>query len=503
MRRTHVRGHAAPSLHQDDVFAKGGDVNHPIRNFSSYFFVFLCTAVVLLGCTGNGFKTVAPATSSSNDSASFDSPLFDKPVYSDKISKLLNKHCNNCHRGAGGIAPFPLTSYQDVTRMAGAIKSAVVNRRMPPPGVDNSGSCETYHNAKWMSQDEINMLTSWIDGGMPQGDTRVNSVPPPQLTDLSEPKLVLTMPQPYTPQPPAGTVDDYRCFILDPQQTEDTLITGIQVLPQKASVVHHVIVFKPNSPEAQAQAEAKSGSDGRPGYTCFGSSGVPSSVVGLWAPGGNARENRDPETGQLLGLKLEKGRKLIMQVHYNTQNGTVADQSAIAVKFNTDAIQVRWMVMADFLLKLQPGLTETSHQELQNNSWMQAINEIFGRGLADQYIRGGGLGSIPAGELLSIVLNPPPARDMKIYAVAPHMHTLGTKLLLERVEGNKSTCLAKVPKFDFHWQGGAAYAKPVSFKKEESLRITCHFNTSTRTEEIKFGEGTEDEMCLAFLMVAE
>ena len=45
--------------------------------------------------------------------------------------------------------------------------------------------------------------------------------------------------------------------ILDPQTAGDTLITAIQVIPDKVTEVHHVIVFKPTSPEAQAAAEQK------------------------------------------------------------------------------------------------------------------------------------------------------------------------------------------------------------------------------------------------------
>lgn len=473
------------------------------RKISAQTFVFIVTGLVLsvavVGCTP-GFNKVY---SSSSNNVLGDSPTFDKPVYSDKISKLLNRNCNTCHGGNGGIAPFSLTSYADVTRMAGSIKSAVVARRMPPPGVDNTGDCESYSNSRWMPQADLDMLVKWIDDGMPQGDTRINSVPPPKLGTLAEPKQVLTMPQAYKPNPPAGKLDDYRCFMLDPAQTEDTMITGLEVLPQQASVVHHVIVFKPTSDEAQAAAEAKVGTDGQPGFSCFGAAGVPSSVVGLWAPGSNAHETMDPQTNELLGLPLEKGRKLIMQVHYNTQNGSPLDQSSIAVKYNKAAKRVKWTVMADFLLKLDPGLADTSHQELQGNSWMQTINEIYERGLADAYIHGGGVGSLLSGELLNVVLNQPAARDLKVYAVGPHMHTMGTTLQLEHGQGNQFKCMAKVPKWDFNWQGSAAYTTPVTIKKDESVRITCHFNTSGKTEQIKFGEGTQDEMCLAFLMVED
>ena len=39
------------------------------------------------------------------------------------------------------------------------------------------------------------------------------------------------MPEPYTPSAPTGVgTDDYRCFLLDPELTEDAFLTGIDVL---------------------------------------------------------------------------------------------------------------------------------------------------------------------------------------------------------------------------------------------------------------------------------
>jgi len=458
--------------------------------------------VAMMGCGAGYHFSKSNSSQIANEIPDADPIELSDPTFSKTISKLVNRHCTSCHQ-AGGIAPFPLTTYEAIKGMSGPILNAVVNRTMPPPSVDNSGDCQKFSNSTWLKKEEIQAFQDWIQNGMPEGE-RSDALRPPSVKSLSEPKQQMRMPQAYTPQPPAGEIDDYRCFVLDPQQGEDTLITAIQVLPDKVPQVHHVIVFKPTSAEAQAAAEQKSGSDGRPGYSCFGAAGVPSTIVGLWAPGGKAEEMRDPVSGRLIGLTLEKNRKLIMQVHYNTQNGAVPDQSAIVMKTTKDAIRAKWMVMANFLLSLNPGLPSVEDSDTQGSSWWQTVGIIFERGLADEYIAGGGLLSVLSAELIKLVLNQPDARDFTVYGVAPHMHILGKRITLEKIgEQSQTMCMADVPKFDFHWQAGYNYVQPLTLGKNDKLKLTCQFNTTGRTEKIRFGEGTTDEMCLAFLLVAE
>ena len=47
---------------------------------------------------------------------------------------------------------------------------------------------------------------------------------------------------PSTPEG-AGT-DDYRCFLVDPGFDTDQLVSGVQIAPENAAIVHHVIVSK-------------------------------------------------------------------------------------------------------------------------------------------------------------------------------------------------------------------------------------------------------------------
>ena len=90
-----------------------------------------------------------------------------------------------------------------------------------------------------------------------------------------------------------------------------------------------------------------------------------------------------------------------------------------------------------------------------------------------------------------------------VWGVFPHMHTLGRKLRAEVDHANQTTCLVDVPRWDFNWQQGYFYADgPKLAGGGDMLRIACTHDTTSRGEPTTWGEGTNDEMCLAFLYVS-
>jgi len=143
-----------------------------------------------------------------------------------------------------------------------------------------------------------------------------------------ERRVKLAMPEAYTPSAPYGTgTDDYRCFVLDPHLTRDAFITGLNILPGTPSVVHHVILFR-LPPSAAAAAEDRDAAEPGEGWTCFGDTGLRTQSesldeapwLGAWAPGGSEQVMADD-----VGVPMERGPKVIMQVHYNLLAGPKPD----------------------------------------------------------------------------------------------------------------------------------------------------------------------------------
>ncbi len=79
------------------------------------------------------------------------------------------------------------------------------------------------------------------------------------------------------------------------------------------------------------------------------------------------------------------------------------------------------------------------------------------------------------------------------------MHLLGRKLNVTHLHDGREECLAQVDDYDFHWQGFAHYAKSIALDRGDRLRITCTYDTTGRDRVVRWGSGTEDEMCIAFL----
>ena len=106
--------------------------------------------------------------------------------------------------------------------------------------------------------------------------------------------------------------------------------------------------------------------------------------------------------------------------------------------------------------------------------------------------------------------------DGRIVGLTPHMHLLGKSIdvSFEPAAGAAPECLVDVPAWDFHWQQQYSFAPGavVEAKKGDEIRVRCTYDNSVANqpivdgqqrvpEAVRWGEGTLDEMCLAYLVV--
>jgi hypothetical protein len=90
-----------------------------------------------------------------------------KLTWAREISRIVHMRCAACHR-EGGAAPMSLLTYEEARPWAKAIQEEVLERRMPPWGaVKGFGD---FVNDMALTQEEIHLLSDWVDGGAPQGD---------------------------------------------------------------------------------------------------------------------------------------------------------------------------------------------------------------------------------------------------------------------------------------------------------------------------------------------
>jgi hypothetical protein len=114
--------------------------------------------------------------------ASAHDPITTSLTWSQEISRIVYRHCVNCHR-EGGRA-FSLVKYDEARPWAKAIRDEVLARRMPPwgavPGVGE------FRDDPSLSQPEIDMLVSWVEGGAPEGD-EMYLLPAPRVENSISP----------------------------------------------------------------------------------------------------------------------------------------------------------------------------------------------------------------------------------------------------------------------------------------------------------------------------
>ncbi|MBK8257957.1 MAG: hypothetical protein IPK82_35490 [Polyangiaceae bacterium] len=425
---------------------------------SLVIFASVLPLVALVGCgdheeqpTGGGGGTAGNGGSGGAASKA--------PTYYEDIAPIMNTHCANCHIESG-IAPFALTTYESAKAVAGLAKLRTETREMPPWNPSNTGDCNTYENARWLTDDQIALIGAWADAGAPEGDPQ--NAPPEPEAPKGLAKVDLTVDIGFDYSPDDSLADEYRCFVVDPGLAQDAFVTGYEVVPGDKRVVHHVILYTAETPEGDAQADANDAADPGPGYECFGGAGIGNArwTVG-WAPGGGAQMY--PET---TGLRLKAGRKGVIQVHYNTANGSYPDKTKIHL---------------------------TLAEQVENEA------QIFYTGTNDINLPPGQADAAAKG----VINIPANVGKFRVWATLPHMHTRGKTLKVNYNLNGADTCLVDVPNWNFHWQGVAIYDQPVASEGGGTITIRCGYDTTKDMEEIFNGEGTDEEMCINYLYVSK
>jgi hypothetical protein len=105
-----------------------------------------------------------------------------KITWSKEISRLVYKRCATCHREGG--SSFSLMTYEVARPWAKAIKEEVLERRMPPwEAIKGFGE---FRDDRGLSQEELETISNWVEGGAPEGDPKYLP-PPPKLANWQDP----------------------------------------------------------------------------------------------------------------------------------------------------------------------------------------------------------------------------------------------------------------------------------------------------------------------------
>ena len=381
-----------------------------------------------------------------------------------------------------------LLTYQDARPWAKAIKSSVLNHKMPPWFADPSAG--HFANERKLTQSEMDTLVRWADNGAPEGDAKDCPAPAAFVDgwNIGKPDKVYELPKSYA-VPAEGTIE-YTYYVIPTGFTQDTWVSAAEVRPGNRAVVHHVIAFvrppgsqwlkdaKPGEPfvpmvhkrdengaqiretkpaSAAPDPQRKRNSDG-------GMSGV-ENLVG-YAPG------LQPQTFDLDGAAklIPAGSDIVLQMHYTANGKPAEDRTKIGLIYAKGVPQRRFVVM-------------------------NATNSSF---------------AIPPGDSNYEVHSQITLHDQAdLVWLMPHMHLRGKDFEFRAVYPTaESEVLLRVPKFDFNWQLAYEEAKPITLPKGTRLECTAHFDNSANNPanpnpkvEVRWGDQSWEEMMIGWFAV--
>ena len=325
-------------------------------------------------------------------------------TFSKDIVPIFQRSCQVCHR-QGEMAPMSLVTYQEVRPWARAIKNRVVAREMPPWHVDKNIGIQAFKDDPSLSDEQIAMVSAWVDNGAPLGDP-ADMPPPVDFPDASEwqigePDLVVQYPA-Y--QMPAEGPDLFGAFYTDLDLDEDRYIRAIQTRPANdpsRRVVHHALSFAVHRDEEQMRIA--------------GDDDIPAAQFLVEYASGKNGEVYPGDSG----LLLEAGRKMRLDYHLHSVGEEVDALVELGIVFHPRGHvpeHIRWskqLGINNRLLDIPPG----------------------------KVVRTDGYAVL--------------AKAARITAFQPHMHMLGTYQCLELIYPwpgwTAQTETVSCANFDYNW----------------------------------------------------
>lgn len=395
------------------------------------------------------------------------------------IGPLLIEKCGACHQ-EGSIAPFTI-SYDEAYAWRQSIKLTTAERTMPPMPVNNDGSCQTFSNARWLTDDEIAAIGAWVDDGAPEGEAAALPDFPEDLT-LDDPDYEVDTGADYEAND--DLEDDYRCFHVSAPWETDKFLTEYEVVPGNRAIAHHMILYLIAPEDADLVDAEDAKSPDVPGYPCFGAA-TPGGGAGnerpliLWAPGSGRSKLPDGT-----GIRIPAGATIVMQMHYNLSNGGGMDRTAIKMKLADEG-------------------------DVEEGIFFPILNSAMVVESGQEYVLAEPGSGYEQGQFAFPDVAAPipgvPEIAVTVHGTFPHMHKMGRTLRVDYESDAGDQCLVDVDRWDFNWQEGWWYDEPIevpSVGTGREISITCGFDTrSTNMPDVRWGEGSDDEMCLNYLYV--
>jgi mono/diheme cytochrome c family protein len=403
-----------------------------------------------------------------------------KPVtFSKDVAPIFQAKCQECHQ-PNSIAPMSLITYQEARPWARSIKERVATRQMPPWHIDKTVGVQKFKNDMSLTDEQVDTIVAWVDGGAPQGDPKDLPAPKPLVTDnewkgvrdgFGQPDLVVKSSE-YTM--PAQHQDVWYRPMSDIPLTEPRWVKMVEIRPtnlKARQIIHHSIAYLVlnNDPDAVNTGTA-SGPDRRGGDVDDLVNRRPQLME--WAIGKGYDLFR-PGTGKL----LVPGEKISWDQHIHAVGQEVTGGSEIGIWFYKKGEEPK---KRSYLIGFT-GIDRSKMLDIPPNSL--AMTEGF------------------------TVLK----ENALIENFQPHFHLRGKSMQVEAIlpDGARQI-ISYVGNFNFNWMTNYIYADDAAplLPKGTVIHVTAWYDNTKANKNnpdpdqwVGYGDRTVDEMAHAWMNV--
>lgn len=354
---------------------------------------------------------------------------FTKISYTKDVVPILMAKCVDCHQ-PNGIAPWHMTSYQQVKTFAPMMREAIRRDRMPP--FDADSHYRAFENDENLSGEEMKTLIHWIEAGAPSDiaeggeDPLAKGVAGRPDWPLGEPDLIVDIP-PY--DVPAAGIVDYQLPVVYNPNKEGKWLKSTTFKAGNRQGVHHILAGWMKEMPKSGRGFDWNISLG--GYAVGAESQTAPADWATWIPGGGA---------------------ISFQMHYTPIGQAFTDNSKIGLYFQDEAptFAKRQIIIADPSLEIAPNAAR--HHETA-------------------YVQ------FPA--------------DVQIYAAQVHAHYRGyaSKLTAIYPDGREEILL-NMPHYDFNWQREYIFKELIDLPAGTKLVADYWYDNSGNNKAL-FGDNTK------------
>jgi hypothetical protein len=400
------------------------------------------------------------------------------PTFSKDVAPILQAKCQACHQ-PNSIAPMSLMTYQEARPWARSIRERVSSRQMPPWHIDKSVGIQSFKNDMSLSDEQIDTIVRWIDGGAPQGDPKdLPPAKPPVTTNEWQgvmdghgpPDLVIKSSE-Y--KMPAKHQDVWYRPTSDIPITEPRWIRMVEIRPSNLGArktLHHSVAYQVLSPD-NVQA-INTGIAPGPSTVSADDALNRRPMIMEWAIGKGYDRYRD-DTGKL----VLPGEKISWDQHIHAVGEEIPTGSELALWFYPKGQEPK---KRSYLVPFT-GIDRTKMLDIPPNS----ITRTDGFNVLKE--------------------------NTMITNFQPHFHLRGKAMEVEAIlpDGNRQI-ISYVGNFNFNWMTNYIYADDAApvFPKGTVIHVSAYYdNTSANKNNpdpeqwVGYGDRTVDEMAHAWMNV--